>query len=206
MSQRQWNSKRVNETLPKEIVAFLNTDGGSIYIGVKDDGSTIGVFKVNENLKKISDIITDNIEPIPAGLVDPKIEFIDDKIVIVINVKSSVGMAGNFSFNTLKNYYTSAGYHLNDNSFEQSLKLRTLDGHYNKMAELLSDSNMIPVIVSKYGQEAFEITDNYINVTIPFDEDVMVVGGNPVGNSELENYVISNVLENNKISANAIPK
>ena len=38
----------------------------------------------------------------------------------------------------------------------------------------------------------------------------MVVGGNavgnPVGNSELENYVISNVLENNKISANAISK
>ena len=38
----------------------------------------------------------------------------------------------------------------------------------------------------------------------------MAVGGNPVGNpvgnSELENFVISSVLENNKISANAISK
>ena len=392
--------ERLNETLPKEIVAFLNTDGGNIYIGIKDDGSTIGVSKVDESLKRISDIITDNIEPVPTGLVEPKIEFIDEKTVIVISVKkglhalycikkhgfsqagcylrigsscksmsseeihrryiqgvsnrdliiSAVSFAGNSSFNTLKNYYTSAGYHLNDNSFEQSLKLRTVDGHYNKMAELLSDSNMIPiivvkfdgkdktcissrndygggcllftyekiknrfvsenicktdtsvrprvdkylfdmnavnealinaiihndwtisqplfcifsdrieilshgglpngqskeqffsgvscprndmlmtifnqmnisehtghgipVIVSKYGREAFEITNNYINVTIPFNEDVMAavgnpVGnlvGNPVGNSKLENFVISKVLENNKISANAISK
>ena len=82
--------EKVNETLPKEIVAFLNTDGGSIYIGVKDDGSIIGVSNVDESLKKISDIITDNIEPVPAGLVEPKIEFIDDKTVIVINVKKGL--------------------------------------------------------------------------------------------------------------------
>lgn len=66
----------------------------------------------------------------------------------------------------------------------------------------------IPIIVNKYGQEAFEITNDYINVIIPFDKEVMAVGGNfggnPVGNNELENYVISKALENNKISAKAI--
>ena len=32
--------QKFNDALPKEIVAFLNTDGGVIYIGVKDRKST----------------------------------------------------------------------------------------------------------------------------------------------------------------------
>lgn len=40
--------KRVlNDTLPKEIDAFLNSFDGNIYIGVEDDGMVIGV----ENLE-----------------------------------------------------------------------------------------------------------------------------------------------------------
>ena len=31
----------------------------------------------------------------------------------------------------------------------------------------------VPTIVNKYGEEAFEIEDNYINCTIPFDREVM---------------------------------
>ena len=31
----------------------------------------------------------------------------------------------------------------------------------------------IPTIVSKYGREAFQIEDSYINVVIPFDAEVM---------------------------------
>ena len=48
--------QKFNDALPKEIVAFLNTDGGCIYIGVKDDGSICGVAKLDETLKKIADI------------------------------------------------------------------------------------------------------------------------------------------------------
>ena len=31
----------------------------------------------------------------------------------------------------------------------------------------------VPTIVNKYGEEAFEIEDNYIKCTIPFDREVM---------------------------------
>ena len=31
----------------------------------------------------------------------------------------------------------------------------------------------VPTIVNKYGEEAFEIEDNYIKCTIPFDKEVM---------------------------------
>jgi len=31
----------------------------------------------------------------------------------------------------------------------------------------------VPTIISKYGKEAFEIFDNYIRVTIPFNAEVL---------------------------------
>lgn len=51
---------------------------------------------------------------------------------------------GAISFKTLKIYYAEKGYHLDDASFEANLNLRTPDGEYNQLAELLSDKNMIP--------------------------------------------------------------
>ena len=32
----------------------------------------------------------------------------------------------------------------------------------------------VPVIVEKYGKSAFEISDSYIKVTIPFNEEVLL--------------------------------
>ena len=31
----------------------------------------------------------------------------------------------------------------------------------------------VPIIIEKYGRDAFEISDNHIIVTIPFDSEVM---------------------------------
>ena len=50
--------EKYTDTITKEIVSFLNGAGGSINIGVKDDGVVVGVDKVDEILRKISDIIT----------------------------------------------------------------------------------------------------------------------------------------------------
>ena len=41
-----------------EIVAFINADGGKIYIGINDDGTVCGAQKIDESLRSISDIIT----------------------------------------------------------------------------------------------------------------------------------------------------
>ena len=53
----------INNTLPKEIVAFLNTDGGTIYIGINKNRTVIGVDNMDDSLRVISDIITDQISP-----------------------------------------------------------------------------------------------------------------------------------------------
>lgn len=62
----------INNTLPKEIVAFLNTDGGTIYIGINKNRTVIGVDNMDDSLRVISDIIIDQISPRCVSFVMPK--------------------------------------------------------------------------------------------------------------------------------------
>lgn len=57
---------------------------------------------------------------------------------------------GAITLKKLKIYYAENGYHLNDSAFEENLKLRTASGKYNVLAELLSDHNMVPIIVVRF--------------------------------------------------------
>lgn len=79
--------KILNDTLPKEIVAFLNSFDGTIYIGVEDDGTVIGVNNLDETQKRIADIITTQILPNPQSLIELGTKFIDGKNVIEIKVQ-----------------------------------------------------------------------------------------------------------------------
>ena len=56
----------------------------------------------------------------------------------------------NLTFQILKNYLSSHGYHYNDSTFEENLQLRTEDGEYNLMAELLADKNDIVINVATF--------------------------------------------------------
>lgn len=194
---------KFTDAICKEIVAFLNTGGGDIIIGVSDDGTVVGVDKIDETSKKISDIITDQIEPNPQSSVSSEIRYAEGKTLLIVHIRkgvrplycqkkygfSSAGCVmrigttcknmtqeqirtryeknyidsdfmlltpakyGSISFKTLKVYYTEKGYHLDDLTFEMNLNLRTPDGGYNQLAELLSDKNMIPLITVKFQGE-----------------------------------------------------
>ena len=61
------------DDVKKEIIAFLNTDGGVIYVGVEDDGTVIGISNRQERDSlelKLSNWIQDAIYPIPSSLVN----------------------------------------------------------------------------------------------------------------------------------------
>ena len=55
-----------------------------------------------------------------------------------------------FSFRTLKVYYVEKGGNLDDCSFEANMGLKTPQGQYNLLAELMSDKNTVPLIVAKF--------------------------------------------------------
>ena len=84
--------QRLNEALPKEIVAFLNTDGGIVYIGVNDDGTICGIKNLDETLKKIADILENQILPDPRHLVELGTKFAENKHVIEIKIQKGDGL------------------------------------------------------------------------------------------------------------------
>ncbi len=49
--------------LKKEIIAFANTNGGTIYIGVKDNGEVIGLNNADFVMQQITNSIRDSIRP-----------------------------------------------------------------------------------------------------------------------------------------------
>ena len=55
--------EQVNADFKKEVIAFANTDGGEIYVGVARDGSITGVENAEAEMEKISNMIRDGIKP-----------------------------------------------------------------------------------------------------------------------------------------------
>ena len=76
----------VTSNLCKEIIAFANTKGGTIYIGYDDESNLIGVKNAKKELDKISNMISDSIEPNMAFNVSMEIIEELGKEIIVIKV------------------------------------------------------------------------------------------------------------------------
>lgn len=47
----------------KEVIAFANTKGGTLYIGVTDDGQILGVEHTDSVILQLSHMIRDSIKP-----------------------------------------------------------------------------------------------------------------------------------------------
>ena len=52
---------KVTDDLYKEVIAFANSDGGVIYIGIADDGTVTGLENVDEAYTRITNGIRDAI-------------------------------------------------------------------------------------------------------------------------------------------------
>lgn len=53
----------INNDFKKEIIAFANTDGGDIYVGVANDGTVMGIENIEKEMERISSMIHDGIHP-----------------------------------------------------------------------------------------------------------------------------------------------
>jgi ATP-dependent DNA helicase RecG len=62
--------ENVNSDLSKEMIAFANSSGGRIFIGVNDDSQIIGIKKSNDLSSKIQDIAQNCDPSIPIHIID----------------------------------------------------------------------------------------------------------------------------------------
>ena len=78
------------EKIYKEIIAFLNTNSGTIYIGYDDNGNLIGVDNCKDIEEKISNGIRTNIYPDARIFVSINTGKIEDKEYIIIKVSKGI--------------------------------------------------------------------------------------------------------------------
>lgn len=192
--------KRIlNDSFIKEVVAFLNSMDGTIYIGVEDDGTPVGVNNLDEVLRNIADIVGDQILPNAQEYVKIGTVYEKGKHIIEVNVKKGNGLyyikkygrssAGCFvrvgssarsmteeqiekrftakamtnfkiidvearnqkpTFRYLKMLFVNEGLSVNEDTFEENVKLKTLNNKYNIQADLLADENDYSIKVVKF--------------------------------------------------------
>ncbi len=72
--------------IKKEVVAFLNTNGGYIYIGIDDSGNIKGIDDVDDTILKLTNSLRDSIRPDAMMFVQTEILNVEDKYIIKITI------------------------------------------------------------------------------------------------------------------------
>lgn len=78
--------REVTPNIVKEVIAFANTKGGTIYIGYDDDCNLIGVENAKEELDRISNMIFDSVDPKLVFNISMEIIEQEGKDIIVVKV------------------------------------------------------------------------------------------------------------------------
>ena len=73
--------------IKKEIIAFANTKGGIIYIGIDDEGNIIGLKNADKDLEALSGMIREGIKSDLTLHTKMYIQEIDTKSIIILNVE-----------------------------------------------------------------------------------------------------------------------
>lgn len=81
--------RELTKEIKKEIIAFANTTGGTIYIGIEDDGNIIGLKNANKDLEAISSMIREGIKTDLTLYTKIYIEKINEKDVIIAKIESA---------------------------------------------------------------------------------------------------------------------
>lgn len=79
--------RTLSKDFVKEVVAFLNTRDGTIYIGVDDNGKVVGISNVDKVMREVRDIIRDQILPTTEGLCEISSTIEENKLIIIVKVK-----------------------------------------------------------------------------------------------------------------------
>lgn len=146
--------RKYMDTICKEIETFLNTDGGVIFIGIDDSGQVIGVDKVDETIKRISEIITSQIEPSPIELVKTEIVYEQEKIIIKINVQKGIK-----SIYCQKKYgFSPSGCHLRVGTTCKEMPIEQIKLRYEQS---LINNDLMIITPAKYGNISFKTLKVY---------------------------------------------
>lgn len=71
----------------KEIIAFANSKGGTLYVGVEDNGKVIGISNADQTTLQLSNMIRDSVKPDVTMFVHYETLCIEGKNIIAVTVQ-----------------------------------------------------------------------------------------------------------------------
>ena len=82
--------RQYTDDIKYAVLAFANTEGGTLYIGINDDGSVEGVENPDAVMLQVMNIIRDTIRPDITVAVDCSTELMENKHVVVLIIQRGV--------------------------------------------------------------------------------------------------------------------
>lgn len=77
----------VMDDIKKEIIAFANCDGGTVYVGVADDGTVLGIENADECALQISNMVRDAVKPDVTMFIHYETLDCEGKAVVAVNIQ-----------------------------------------------------------------------------------------------------------------------
>ena len=74
------------DDIKQTVIAFANTDGGKIYIGMNDDGTVKGLDDVDETMLRLTNMIRDVVRLDITMFMECDIEIIEEKKIVVLTI------------------------------------------------------------------------------------------------------------------------
>lgn len=78
--------RELTENIKKEVIAFANTHGGSIYIGIDDNGAIVGLNDLDKTMLDLGNMLRDSIHPDVMMFIEINTDRINGKDIIHIRV------------------------------------------------------------------------------------------------------------------------
>ena len=77
----------VMDDIKKEIIAFANCNGGTVYVGVADDGTVLGIENADECALQISNMVRDAIKPDVTMFIHYETLDCEGNAVVAVNIQ-----------------------------------------------------------------------------------------------------------------------
>jgi ATP-dependent DNA helicase RecG len=75
------------DTIKKTVVAFANSNGGTLYVGIEDNGNIVGLANPDDTLLKVSNAIRTAIKPDVTLFTEYTLETIENAVILKVEVQ-----------------------------------------------------------------------------------------------------------------------
>jgi ATP-dependent DNA helicase RecG len=79
--------RELTDDVVKTVLAFANSGGGTLFIGVEDDSSICGILEIDQVLTRVSNMVRDSVVPDVTQFVSYAVNYADGKQILEVTVR-----------------------------------------------------------------------------------------------------------------------